>query len=324
MLDVLNLALPYFGLIFIGFACGKWKRLPDHGLAWMNFFILYVALPALFFHILSKTPLEQLAQGKFINATVLATFSAFVMAMLAALLIYRGRLDQATLAGVAGAFGNVGYMGLGLALATIGPTATVPVALIFSFDAMLVFALVPLLMSMSGSGRTRIAHALVQALTGVLLNPLLIAAALGVIAATTQLKVPLALERLLQFLYVSAAPCALFALGVTMALRPMGHVPREVLVLIAIKLIVHPIIVVAFLIGFGPFDKAWAQTAVLMAALPPTLTVYVLARQYDIWIEQASSLVLLGTALSVIILTGAMWIVQTDLLGHVTGGHRGH
>jgi len=25
MIDVLNLALPYFGLIFIGFACGKLK-----------------------------------------------------------------------------------------------------------------------------------------------------------------------------------------------------------------------------------------------------------------------------------------------------------
>ncbi len=28
MVDILNLALPYFGLIFIGFACGKAKGLP--------------------------------------------------------------------------------------------------------------------------------------------------------------------------------------------------------------------------------------------------------------------------------------------------------
>jgi malonate transporter and related proteins len=45
MVDILNLALPYFGLIFIGFACGKAKGLPDQGLAWMNFFLLYVSLP---------------------------------------------------------------------------------------------------------------------------------------------------------------------------------------------------------------------------------------------------------------------------------------
>jgi malonate transporter and related proteins len=42
MVDILNLALTYFGLIFVGFACGKAKSLPESGLAWTNFFLLYV------------------------------------------------------------------------------------------------------------------------------------------------------------------------------------------------------------------------------------------------------------------------------------------
>ena len=29
--DILNLALRYFGLIFVGFACGKAKGLPERG-----------------------------------------------------------------------------------------------------------------------------------------------------------------------------------------------------------------------------------------------------------------------------------------------------
>ena len=33
MIDVLNLALPYFGLIFIGFASGKLKQIPDTPIA---------------------------------------------------------------------------------------------------------------------------------------------------------------------------------------------------------------------------------------------------------------------------------------------------
>ena len=55
MIDILNLAVPYFGPIFIGFACGKAKALPESGLAWMNFFLLHVSLPALLFGITSKT-----------------------------------------------------------------------------------------------------------------------------------------------------------------------------------------------------------------------------------------------------------------------------
>src|SRR6185503_17764714 len=218
MLDVLNLALPFFGLIFIGFACGKLKKLPDEGLAWMNFFILYVALPALFFRILSKTPFEQLAQVDFIKATTLATAGAFAISFCIGLALRRGKIGDATLAAVAGGFGNVGYMGPGLALATLGQEAAVPVALIFSFDALLVFTLVPLLMAVSGAVRTSVGRALRDVVIGIVLNPLLIAAALGVAAAAYRIEPPEAIDRLLQFLYTSAAPCALFALGVTVAL----------------------------------------------------------------------------------------------------------
>src|ERR1700759_4472523 len=60
MIDILNLAVPYFGLIFVGFACGKANGPPEAGLAWMNFFLLYVSLPALLFVIMSKTPFAEL------------------------------------------------------------------------------------------------------------------------------------------------------------------------------------------------------------------------------------------------------------------------
>ena len=79
----------------------------------MNFFILYVSLPALFFRILSKTPFEQLAQIDFVKATVLATAAAFFLSFLIGLILARGRIADATLAAVAGGFGNVGYMGPG-------------------------------------------------------------------------------------------------------------------------------------------------------------------------------------------------------------------
>jgi predicted permease len=316
MLSILNLALPFFGVIFIGFACGKWRRIPDAGLAWMNFFILYVALPALFFRILSRTPLEQLAQIDFVTATVLASASAFTIAYVIGLILRRGNLGEATIAAVAGGFGNVGYMGPGLSLAAIGPEASVPVALIFSFDALLIFTLVPLLMAFSGSS-TGLGRALRDVARSIFLNPLLIAAALGVGAAALKWEPPEAVDRLLQFLYTSAAPCALFALGVTVALRPLERMPWEVPLLAAVKLVVHPILVLVLLGWLGPFSEVWVNTAVLMAALPPALSAYVFARQYDVWIEQASSAVLIGTLASVATLTAVMWLVQTHALVHL-------
>ena len=149
MIDILNLALPYFGLIFIGFACGKAKGLPEQGLAWMNFFLLYVSLPALLFGIMSKTPFEELNNPPFLIATTLGTISAFVLAMLAGRIIGRLSFREATLAGLSGGYGNIGYMGPGLALAVLGSKAAAPTALIFCCDSIFLFSIVPLLIALT-------------------------------------------------------------------------------------------------------------------------------------------------------------------------------
>jgi malonate transporter and related proteins len=51
-----------------------------------------------------------------------------------------------------------------------------------------------------------------------------------------------------------------------------------------------------------------------MAALPPALNVFIMARQYETWVEQASGSVLFGTLASVVTLVTVMWLVQMNLL----------
>ena len=309
MIDILNLALPYFGLIFLGYACGRLQDIPDRGLAWMDFFILYMALPALFYRILAETPFEQLNNVPFIVTTTLATFLVLALSFVVALAIRRD-LAQSTIAALAGAYGNIGYMGPGLALATLGAQAAAPVALIFCFETLLFFTLVPLLMAIARPSSKRLGTAVLEVIQKIAFNPLVVATALGVLSAAVDFEPPVALDRLMQFLQSAAAPCALFTLGVTVALRPFTRVPWEVPVLVLIKLVVHPALALLLLTAFGPFDPRLVATAVLMAALPPALNVFVLARQYEAWVAPASGSVLLGTLLSVATLTTVMWLVQ--------------
>ena len=151
---------------------------------------------------------------------------------------------------------------------------------------------------------------MLDVLRKIVLHPLVIATALGVLSAAVRFEPPVALDRLMQFLQNAAAPCALFTLGVTVALRPFARVPWEVPALVLIKLVLHPVVALLLLSALGPFDPNWVKTAVLMAALPPALNVFVLARQYEAWVEPASGSVLLGTLISVITLTSVMWLVQ--------------
>jgi predicted permease len=314
MVDILNLALPYFGLIFIGFACGKTRGLPESGLAWMNFFLLYVSLPALLFRIMSETPFSELNNPPFLIATTLATVSAFVLAMAAARIIGELSLRKATMAGLAGAYGNIGYMGPGLALAVLGAKAAAPTALIFCCDSIFLFTIVPLLMALTDREHPSFLHAIGLAARQIALNPLIMSAVLGALVAAFHIPLPTALDRTLLFLQNAAAPTALFVLGVTVALRPFDRVPWEVPGVIAIKLMIHPLIVFGLMLLFGPFAQPWAATAVLMAALPPALNVFVIARQNNTWIEPASVAVLIGTFASVVTLTSVMWFIQSGRL----------
>jgi malonate transporter len=314
MADVLSLALPFFGLILLGFASGRMVRLPESGLAWLNFFILYVALPPLFFQLVSRTPFEQLANGRFILATTLSTALTFLIAICLGLWLRRGNLPEATIAGVVGAYANVGYMGPGLTLAALGAAAAVPTALIFTFDSTLFFAAVPFLMALCGVERKAPLKTVLVVLQRVFTHPFIVATILGVIFAWAQIRPPSAVEKILDYLANAAAPCALFTLGVTVALRPLVRIPEEVVGVVGIKLFLHPLIAWLILSAIGGFDPIWVYTAVLMAALPPALNAYIMARQYDAYITQASAGILVGTVTSIVTVTGLLYLIRQGMI----------
>ncbi len=57
------------------------------------------------------------------------------------------------MAGLAGGYGNIGYMGPGLALAVLGPKAAVPTALVFCFDGIFLFSIAPLMMALTSGDK---------------------------------------------------------------------------------------------------------------------------------------------------------------------------
>ena len=112
----------------------------------------------------------------------------------------------------------------------------------------------------------------------------------------------------------ASAPCALFLLGVTVSLRPVRRIPAAVPSLVAIKLVAHPLIVWTLLSLVPGVDPVWRQTAIVMAALPPALNIFVLASQYDAGVERASACVLIGTIVSMATLTAFLWMIKTGTM----------
>jgi predicted permease len=309
MQQVIGLAAPFFGLILIGYIAAKVRKLPMEGLAWLNFLVVYVSLPALFYQLLSKTPIQELANGWFVTATTLATLTAFLLSLAIGLRSVRGNLSEAAIVAVCGGYSNVGYMGPGLALAALGTAAAVPVALILCFDSALMFILVPMLMAVAGSERKSFVRTGAEIIARIFLHPFILGTLAGIAASATGFHAPDFIDKLLTYLMNLSMPCALFALGVTVALRPIVKTPKEMPAVLLIKLIGHPLLVLVLLTAIGGMDPTWIATAVLIASLPPALSAFILAQQYQVYEDRASTTILIGTALSMATVTGVLYLV---------------
>lgn len=313
MSEIVALVLPFFGMIFIGAFVARLTRQPVEALGWMNFFIIYLALPALFIQLLSRTPLEDLANWRFILCAVAATYCVFFL-MFAIAWIRTRDLRATTIQSLAASYGNIGYMGPGIALLAFGPEAAVPVALIFCFENAVHFAMTPFLMAVADRNRQSFGTVALDVLRKIALHPFIIASAIGVALAWLQYSPPLPLETLIDFFARAAAPCALFAMGVTIALRPLKRAPVELLPITLFKLVIHPAICYAILTAIGGFPPMWIYTAVLLAALPTATNVFVIAQQYGVWIERASASVLVTTIVSIATLTLILYAIKSGLL----------
>jgi len=314
MNEIVTLLLPFFALVLIGYGAGYFRFVGEAGLAGLNFFVLYLALPAFFFQLVAATPITAFAGWSFIATTTFATYCAFAIAFSIGALTNGGNVPQATIEGLVGSYGNVGYVAPALTVAAFGTTAAMPTALIFTFDNAMVFTMAPLMMALGGIARTRPEKLAEEIGVQVLLHPFVIATALGFLAAASGWRMPSGIDALLLMLRHAAPPLALFVFGVGLALRPVGNVPVELPILIGVKLIAHPLIVYLLLSWVGGFDPIWVNAAVLMAALPPAANVLALAHRYNIYAERASTAVLLGAVISVATLTLILIVLLNGFL----------
>lgn len=314
MAEISGLVLPFFGLILLGYIAARITGQSQEALGWLNTFIIYVSLPALFFKLLSQTPIEQLARWDYVLTSMMVTYAIFAVVFALAILVRKAEISVATIQGLAGAYGNIGYMGPGIAILAFGEKAAVPVALVFCFENIMHFTIAPMMMALSGGDKRAPSKLALDVVKKIALHPFIMATAVGVAAAAIGFSPPTPLARLIDYLAQAAAPCALFAMGVTLALRPLKRMPVELGYIVPIKLIAHPILMYLAMSWVGDFDRIWIFTAVLLASLPTATNVFVIAHQYQVWVERASASVLVTTVTSVASVSVLLWLITSGIL----------
>jgi predicted permease len=307
-----SIVLPLFGALFIGYGVGRTLRLPAAGLAAIDFFVFYLAVPALFLRSAAHGRLHDMSAVSFLATTAFATYCAFAIAFSFGALINRGRVPEATILGLAGSYSNTLWMAPALTIPALGEAVGLPTALIFVVDHVLLAALVPLMMALGGTQQTE-ARTMARSIGRTIgRHPAVIATVLGVALGAVGQEPSGPVDVLLSTFANAAAPAALFALGAALALKPLSFEPTDVPVVVFVKLVIHPLIVYLLLSWIGGFDRRWVYAAMLVAALPPAVNVLSVARQYKVFADRAAGALLIGTAASIVTVSLAAALAIAD------------
>lgn len=314
MADIIGMLLPFFGLIAAGYGAARYFRQPIEALGWLNIYVIYAAMPALLFKLMSRAPFADIARFDFILLHVLGTYLVFMLVFAVSRLLRKTTTPEATMQAFAGSYGNIGFMGPGLSLLAFGEKAAIPVALIVCFENATHFTVIPALMAFARGGTHSIPRLAVVIGRKVLGHPFVLGALTGLAAAVMEWRQPGPLIQFIDALASSAAPVALFSIGVTLALKPLPRVPGDILAIVPVKLVLQPLTVYTVLTTFGSFDPVWLHTAVLVAALPTAASVQVMGQHYGVWQEKASMTILATTACSVVTLSVFLYFIRAGWL----------
>ncbi len=267
MSSVINVVLPVFALILLGYLCRRSGRMGPTGASELNRFVVWLGLPALLFSVVATSTGEQLWQPGFIAAFAIGCLGVFAFT-LAYRLLQKQPLVDASLDALGASYANTGYVGIPLCMLVLGDEALQPAMVASIIVVCVLFAIALACVETGLHAGQGLLRTLGKVSGALVRNPLVIAPMLGALWAAGGVQLPVPLATLLKLLGAAAAPCALVSLGLFLAQpQPAGRV-QGVWPLVGLKLVVQPLI--TWYLAFQVFElpTLWAYSALLLSALP--------------------------------------------------------
>jgi malonate transporter len=306
METLLNVSLPFFGLIFAGLGAGYTRLITAQAYLGLNAFVIWFALPAMLFLKMAQAPVLEAFDPRFVAAYTGGGLVAYGLVVGLSRLLFPLQWGERAMQGMGASFGNVGFMGLPILVTLFGDAAVLPAVLVIVFDHIILIPLTTAIIEASSRGQASLQGIFRKVAKGMARNPLILSTFAGLLWGLTGLQLPVPLEALLKLLSDAAAPCALFALGLTLVGRPISEGLDQVTLTAVGKLAVHPLMVwmlSAYVLKLDPFLTA---VAVIQASMPTAANVYILATAQNTFVERTSSTILVTTIIATVTVSAFM------------------
>lgn len=337
MISVLQITLPFFALVLLGYIATRQKLMPTTAIPGLNTFVLFFALPCMLFRFGASTPIAQLLDG---SVFVVYLPCALIMVGLTITLTRSRRTNwnNASFGALVAAFPNTGFMGVPMLVALLGAKVAGPAIITIMIDLVVTTSLCVALSRLDGVGKHGARVALKKALLGMISNPMPWAILLGTAFSAMNLELMGPLAKTVELLGNAASPAALFTIGAVMARSAMMHAApaidfpdtgphteqhatkrvqakknsstaQDFWLIALLKLFLHPLLVLlvggsAIQLGI-PLSHFALTVIVLVAALPSASNVALLAERYGGDTARIAHIILVSTLLAFLTFSGA-------------------
>lgn len=297
----LKAILPAFAIIIVGFIAGKTKILGENSEHILTKFVFYFALPAALFVPLAEESISNILNLAFIGVFGLSTIIVYVFGFFASLLFKSTTIKQASVTALSASCPNTIFLGIPILFTLFGAKAILPISIGTMFMYLVtvasIFIIETNLRKTTGFSCKIVGHILLD----ILRNPLIVTILLGIVFSVLKIKLPFVISSFGHQLGSVAGPCALFAIGQTLAGCRIFTTKAESAVVLLLKLILHPalILLFTFVLHLSGF---WAVCAFILGAIPTATMSYIIATRYHINPERSATLIFEATLLSLITL----------------------
>lgn len=307
MLEIINVLLPIFALMGLGFLAVKRSFFPASGVNGLILFVNNFATPCLLFYSISTQGIGHAFRLDIIGSFYLAALFCFVTGIYLAKPLFGIAGRNRIVTGFTGTFTNTVLVGLPIITRAYGPTALPVTFSIIGVHAAILLTIGMLTMELSSREGASFDRALLRALRRVVSNPLIWGIAAGMTGALLDLHFAEPAAAFFTMMSSAVVPVSLFGIGGALAGFRLTESWQPALVATLIKLILHPVLVYLALVVMLQVPLEIARYAVLLSAMPAGVNVFVFASRYKMGTDVAANAILIGTVLSV--LTLPVWLL---------------
>lgn len=301
MRQAVLVVLPVFAIIAIGYGAARIRLLSENAAKGVAEFAFSIAVPAFMFRTIATAKLPEIAPLSLWSVYFGTAFVTWAAATLATRYVLRRPAADGAPIALSAMFGNVVMLGIPLALATLGPDAAGPIAVIISLHTPILWLAATLHLEVAESR----ADTSWRGLAGIVImdlvrNPIIIAIASGTVWRLSGLGLPEPLDRILLTLGQASVPAALVSLGASLVAFQIAGQRGTLATICFLKLVLMPLICYLLAVKVLALPTLAAGVVVLLSAMPTGANAYLFATRHGRAVNSASGAVALGTVLSAI------------------------